>query len=123
MSHFCTKCGNNWARLHSIEDEVNDEAYEFCPVCRTDAFLTETVNGPAFIMNMHGQIIDITSGKEVTKEVAQPLPAITTIGKSYSQLEAEREMREDKALEEYHKMFENNLTEAKRAYTQILSNK
>lgn len=37
MIIYCSKCGINWARLHS-EDEV-DETYEFCPLCKNDLHL------------------------------------------------------------------------------------
>lgn len=122
MTHFCTKCGNNWAKLHSIDDEVNNEIYEFCPVCHTDSFLTDAIEGPLYFMTVTGQIIDTATGKELTKEVEtvqqeerEPYHLIM------QRREREMERKENEALEAYHRKFESNLTEAKQAYKQIMS--
>jgi hypothetical protein len=39
MGFFCKQCKVNWSRLHSQDD--GDENYEFCPLCRSDMFLTD----------------------------------------------------------------------------------
>jgi hypothetical protein len=39
----------NWGSLSSEEDQANDETYYFCPICRTDMFLTDPQPGPLYV--------------------------------------------------------------------------
>lgn len=115
MTH-CTKCGNNWAQLHSIADEANDELYEFCPVCRTDSFLTEGT-GPAYILTIDNKIVNVATGKELIKESEvieqqQKEPYYLIMQRK----EREMEQKENEALEAYHNLFETDKVKAKEAY-------
>jgi hypothetical protein len=44
MGTFCNKCNNNWSQLWEDQDNERDETYEFCPLCKTDMFLTINYN-------------------------------------------------------------------------------
>ena len=46
---YCTKCTINWLRLHTQDVEDGDETYEYCPMCKSDMFLTEGKDAPAYI--------------------------------------------------------------------------
>ncbi|MES3019079.1 MAG: hypothetical protein V4721_14935 [Bacteroidota bacterium] len=119
MSWFCTKCGNNWAALHSIDE--GEESYEFCPLCRTDSFLVEGTGKGCYI-TLDNKIIDVATGKEVMKEFK---PTIVQEREPYylimQRKEREMQEREDRAMEAYHSLFESDMTAAKQAYKQIIS--
>lgn len=62
MSHYCTKCNTNWARLHI--ESTDDEIYEFCPICKTDSYLIEGTEGETFIAQAFtGKLIKINNNK------------------------------------------------------------
>ncbi len=46
---YCTNCSINWARLHS--QDVEDERYEFCPLCKTDMHLVEGKDETSYLCN------------------------------------------------------------------------
>ncbi len=119
MSWFCSKCGNNWAALHSIDE--GEERYEFCPLCHTDSYLVEG-SGEAFIITLDNKIVSAKTGKQLVKEseVIEPVerePYYLIMQRK----EREMQEREDKALEAYHSLFEKDYTGAKQAYKQIIS--
>ena len=119
MTTLCTKCGNNWASLHSIDE--GEERYEFCPVCRTDSFLVEG-SGKGCYMDLSNKIISVETGRELVKEheptaIQEREPYYLIMQRK----EREMEQREDRALEAYHSLFESDMTAARQAYKKEMS--
>lgn len=104
MRHFCNKCGNNWARLETCDDEHGDEQYDVCPICHTDSFLTEGKEGKAYMYcKITGNIIDVETGKT---RITEPKTYTTykpfdygAFYKSLEEREAEHERQENERLE------------------------
>lgn len=42
MALYCTQCKNNWVSLWTDCENEGDECVEYCPVCKTDSYITET---------------------------------------------------------------------------------
>lgn len=119
MNHHCTKCGNNWAKLQSIEDE--DEVYEFCPVCKTDSFLTEG-SGSSYILTIDNKIVNVETGKELVKEYSTVYEEREPYYLIMQRKEQEMELRENRALDAYHKLFATDRKAAEEAYKQEMRN-
>jgi len=106
MIVHCSKCGINWAALHSIADENGDEEYEFCPVCRTHVYLEDGTDITAYIMcPFTGKITDVDTGAELhmnTRPVF--VPRKEYIPKPRETAE-ERLAREDAAIDAYHAAY------------------
>lgn len=106
----CSRCGTNWARLHTI-DEEGDEQYDFCPVCKTDTHLEAAQPGPWFTFcPFTGQKIDVDTGKPGGIEISEPPGVAPYTGgfnpdRYYKRL-AERHAIEDKAIDAYLKTYE-----------------
>lgn len=106
MITFCTKCGINWARLYSQDDE-GEESYECCPVCNTDRYLADGNDITGFIMNpITGQIVNADTGEEYNRPYVKPRIRIRLQRPKPERLRPKWEVweeREDMALEEYFK--------------------
>lgn len=121
MSCFCTKCGINWAALMTVDDEQNDESYEFCPVCRTDSFLTDAVDGPKYILSVTGKLVDAATGKEL-EAIGQTVDPVKRY--TYTDFLADEHRWQNKqtaAVEAYHIAFEKEGKQAaEQAYFKTL---
>lgn len=68
MPILCKKCEINWAALWTQDDEEGDEQYEYCPHCKTSAYLAEGKQGEAFTMcHITGEIKSTTTGQVLQK--------------------------------------------------------
>ena len=70
---FCTKCNTNWSRLPNINNEALDESYDFCPVCKTDEYLTDGREGQAFFYDLQRGPVNTVTG-EVKEKFVTVLP-------------------------------------------------
>lgn len=123
MTCYCTKCGINWAELHSVDDEVNDETYQFCPVCRTDSFLVDAVDGPKYLQTITGQLIDVATGKPMEKEYETVEPQKRRTYMDFLADEQEWQDRQTRAIAAYHAAFETQGKQAaEQAYFEKLKN-
>jgi hypothetical protein len=106
MIIHCSKCGINWAALHSIADESGDELYEFCPVCHTDAYLEDGTDITAYIMcPFTGKITDVDTGKQMhIKQKSVFIPQKEYIPKPRETAEKRIE-REDVAISAYQAAY------------------
>jgi uncharacterized Zn finger protein (UPF0148 family) len=106
MIIHCSKCGINWAALHSIADEIGDELYEFCPVCHTDIFLEDGTDITAFIMcPFTGKITDVDTGEQLhIKSKSVFIPQKEYIPQPHETAEQRQEM-EDAAISAYQAAF------------------
>ena len=117
------KCGINWARLATSEGE-DDEWYDHCPSCGTDAFLEAAKPGDVFYFDpIDGQVRD-EKGVFLLKELP-PLPPIPQWFRSFDQEEysankARAELAEDKAIEAYMATLSSGEDKAQKAYHEIL---
>lgn len=111
---FCTKCGYNWAALHT-QDEEGDESYDACPLCKTDMFLEDfKTDKEAFILNIfNGDIKNITTGEMANphsdyieyEEIQEPKPFDR---EAYEKMKDHKQALHDLALEEYQNVFALN---------------
>jgi len=125
---FCMKCNINWASLHSQEDNDRDETYEYCPVCKNDMYLTDPVDGPAYIKNPVGpEIIDAETKEPLIRIVFNPnylplQPPTQFDREAYIKKMEESQAFIDKAIEIYQQVFISRGKEAaEKAYFEALN--
>jgi len=117
---YCTKCKINWAKLHSQDDDIGDETYEYCPSCAKDHFLIETQPGERFLCcPFTGKITSADTGKELVREVKHLFlkskkPFDVEEWKKKKEYDEEKEMER---IEYYQKVFaEQGAEAAEKAY-------
>jgi hypothetical protein len=77
----CDNCGINWARLHSQAQD--DDEIEYCPLCKTDMFLSAANSLDAFCMcQITGKIFHSETGEVLV--VARELPPLPPVKQVYS---------------------------------------
>lgn len=114
MIVHCSKCGINWAALHTQADEVGEECYEFCPVCKTDAFIEPGTDITAYILcPFTGKITDVDTGDELILP-AEKFIATQKPYDHYANSEErerrklEREARENAAIGAYQQAYNSD---------------
>lgn|SRR5574343_1286410 len=111
MPHYCTNCQINWSRLHS-QDGEGDEQYEYCPICKSDTWLTEGRSEPAFIRSpLDGVIINPVTGEEYRRFQEHPVTVSEIIQTNYDAFYDRKQEREDEALELYHQALAAGMLE------------
>lgn len=60
---YCSRCRMNWASLWTEDDDNRDESYEFCPICKTDFFLEDPLDGPLYVSKMFDGIVNVITGE------------------------------------------------------------
>lgn len=114
---FCSKCNINWAQLHT--QEVENEIYEYCPVCKTDVHLQPQKNSVKFIMcPITGKVRNLNTGKVLLFGDTKP-PKIIQRSKpvnidEYRKRHEDRIKKEDKAIEAYLSTYQTHGLEAAR---------
>jgi hypothetical protein len=64
MSVYCKRCKVNWAKPWSQSVEGSDESYDHCPICYTDAYLTDGKPGSTYVKcAITGEITNTKTGK------------------------------------------------------------
>lgn len=122
----CSQCKHNWSRL-PVKDEEGDEQYEFCPICRTDAHLTDYSGGDTFTFcQITGTIVNDRTGKPESESPglspAVAAPRDPFDAERYGAKKEHHEASEDKALAAYYKAFETGgQPAADKAYRQALN--
>ena len=112
---FCTQCNINWASLHS--KNVDDECYEYCPLCKNDFFLEERKPGDSYVRNPFNGLI---------KNILTNQPYIATIDKPFvsappkkefdmEEWKAQREAKIEKAIDTYQQIYSTHGKEAAEA--------
>jgi len=101
---FCTKCNINWASLHSRD--VEDECYEYCPLCGNDFFLEERKPGDSYIRNpLNGIIKNIQTNQPYIATVDKPFVSAPFKEEfDYESWKQSREERIESAIDTYHKI-------------------
>lgn len=79
---YCCNCHINWAALKSIDDDINDESVEVCPLCDTDLYLSEQLPGDTYRMAVNGDIVSLQTGQTLQRT----LPAKPAGGKPSSKV-------------------------------------
>ena len=111
MPHYCTNCQINWAQLES-HDCDGDESYDVCPICKTDTWLIEGKNEPAFIRSpLDGVIINPVTGEEYRRFQKQPVTVGEIIQTNYDAFYDRKQEREDEALELYQQALAAGMLE------------
>ena len=111
MPHYCTNCSINWARLESHDCE-GDESYDVCPICKTDTWLTDGKNEPAFIRSpLDRVIINPVTGEEYRRFQDHPVTVAEIIQTNYDAFYDRKQEREDEALELYQQALAAGMLE------------
>lgn len=125
MKAYCTDCQINWASLWS---DNSRHGVEFCPCCKTDAFLTDPIEGASYIRSaIDGTIINyVTKKKLAPKEVAEIISAprkVFELEKWKEKKESEQE-KELSAIAKYHEVYDSQGPEiAEQLYFKTLKSK
>lgn len=120
---FCSKCGINWASLWS-QDE-NDETYEFCPICKTDYYLEDPLDGPLYVFKMFQGILNVDTGDPYVEPAKRSVFYRERKPFDYAAWYEKKELTEqirDKALDEYTAAIDagKSQDEAEQIYFEIL---
>ncbi|HEY4288219.1 MAG TPA: hypothetical protein VGN00_14040 [Puia sp.] len=125
---FCGGCGTNWAALLTADEEEEDESYQYCPLCRTDAHLEPVHPGPLFRFNpITGETLD-EHGAPKIYPISDAPPIPSWFGSfdemRYISEKSSREEKENEALAAYHAALPNGEGAAKYAYrTSLIKNR
>ncbi len=102
MITYCSKCGINWASLHT--QELDGECYEFCPVCNTDMHLQDGNDIMSYICcPFTGTITNTYNGQVM--QLLIPKPPVVKKYQYWSRSRLSNAVHlelEDKALDAYH---------------------
>lgn len=108
MPHYCTKCKINWAALYREDDTAGDESYDFCPVCKTDMFLADGLQGDSYILVPGGSIINPLNHQPlqlpVKKNYMPEAPAFDI--QAYKQRMENNEAIQDQAINAYTQLYD-----------------
>lgn len=114
MPYYCTHCRINWASLETQDDEEEDESYDCCPKCKNDAHLIDSKEGDKFIYcQITGKIKNIKTGEVLQeKQKVNFVPEKVFDKQAWIEEEKEKSLREERALDAYHNIFESEGREA-----------